>query len=405
MISSYSKFGRLDDAVKVFDEMPQPDLVVYNTLLSGFGYGGLWMDGLDMFSRMRKRGESPDGYSFVGLISCFWDPSSVRFARGVHGLVLKGGFEFNAHVRSVLVSMYLRLDCSDLGYRIFKELSCPDLVTWSAVITGFFQVGKWQEALELFREMNDSSIRRPDSVLIASVLSGCASMAAIGPGEEIHCHVVRVGMDLDTAVSCALIDLYCKCGLAQTGLRVFETMPDKHTITYNAVISGLGSNGLGFEAIRVFSNMLDNGVKPDKATLSGVLCACAHSGLFEEGSRLFRTMRDEFGIEPEMQHYVYMVKLMSFVGKLDEAYELIEGMPSLPGSGSGVWGALLWGCGLHGRSDLAEIAGRMLFEIDPGKGAYKVMLSNVYASEEKWGDVESLREKMKGEKIVGLSWV
>jgi len=60
------------------------------------------------------------------------------------GLVLKGGFESNAHVRSVLVSMYSRLNCSDSGYRVFREIPCPDLVIWSAVITVFFEAGKME---------------------------------------------------------------------------------------------------------------------------------------------------------------------------------------------------------------------------------------------------------------------
>lgn len=405
LLGSYSKFGLLECAVQLFDEMPQPDLVLYNSMLLGFGYGGFWKEGLQLFSRLRRCGEKSDGYSLVGLISCFWDSGSVRFGRGIHGLVLKGGFKSNSHVRSVLVSMYLRLDCVDSGYQIFREISCPDLVTWSAVITGFIQAGKWIEALALFREMNISSIRRLDSVLIASILSGCASLAAIAYGKEVHCHVIRVGMVSDIAISCSLIDFYSKCGFVQLSLQVFETMPDKNSIAYNAVISGLGSNGLSVEAIGVFDKMSRDRFRPDKATFSGLLCACAHSGLLEEGSRLFARMRDEFGIEPEMEHYVYMVKLMGLVGELDRAYELIESMPVLPGSGSGVWGAFLWGCGLHGRSDLAEIAGRKLLEIDPEKGAYRVMLSNVYASEEKWGDVQSLREKMEGEKVMGLSWV
>lgn len=395
----------LDDAVRVFEEMPQPDLVLYNSLLSGFGYGGLWQKGLGLLHRMRQCGEDPDGFTFVGLISCFWEPDSFQIAGGVHGLVFKYGFESNDHVRSVLVSMYSRLNFAESGYRVFREISCPDLVTWSAVITGFIEVDQGNEALHLFREMNDGLIKRADCILISSILSGCASMAAIGPGKEIHCYVLRVGMDSDIGVSCSLIDFYSKCGFPLMGIQVFNMISDKSSVTYNATISGLGYNGLGWEAIRTFDKMLVDGFKPDKTTFSAVLCACAHSGLLDAGSRLFARMRDEFGLKPEMEHYVYMVKLMGLVGRLDEAYELIEGMPELMGSSSGVWGALLWGCGLHGRSDLAEIAGRKLFEINPEKGAYRVMLSNVYASGEKWEEVECLREEMKGEKVIGLSWI
>jgi len=118
-----------------------------------------------------------------------------------------------------------------------------------------------------------------------------------------------------------VVHFYSKCRFAQFSLRVFNTMRNNNPIAYNAVISGLVSNGLGSEAIEVFNNMLEDGFKPDKATFSGVLRACAHSGILEEGSRLFARVRHEF------------------------------------------------------------------------------------ASEHKWEGVESLRERMKGEKVTGLSWI
>ncbi|XP_008792876.2 putative pentatricopeptide repeat-containing protein At1g64310 [Phoenix dactylifera] len=405
VISAYSKLGLVDDARSMFDVLPEPDLVLWNSMISGYGYKGLWQKGLALFHRMREAGERPDGYSLVGLLSCFWDRSSLLFASGIHGICLKGGYDSSPHVRSVLVSMYSRCGCLDSGYRIFRGLSRADLVTWSALIAGFSQVGRCKKALTLFKEMNSSG-ERPDAILVAGVLSACASVSGIAPGKEIHGHAIRHGMELDVAVSCALIDTYAKCGFAELGLRVFELMPCKNLVAYNTAISCLGSHGLGREAVRVFEEMLDKGFKPDGATFSAALLACCHSGLLDDGWRLFGRMADEFGLEVQREHYVYMVKLLAMVGQLKEAYDLIGTMPMLPDSG--IWGALLWGCSVHGSLDLAKIAAQRLLEINPSKAAYRVMLSNIYAAEEKWRDVGKLRDEMMNEglqKSPGLSWI
>nr|XP_010924113.1 putative pentatricopeptide repeat-containing protein At1g64310 [Elaeis guineensis] len=405
VISAYSKLGLVNDARSLFDVLPEPDLVLWNSMISGYGYKGLWQKGLELFHRMREAGERPDGYSLVGLLSSFWDRSSLFFGRGIHGICLKGGYDSSSHVRSVLVSMYSRCGCLDSGYRIFRGLSQADLVTWSALITGFSQVGKCKEALMLFKEMNSLG-ERPDAILIAGVLSACASVSGVGPGKEIHGYAIRHGIQLDIAVSCALVDTYAKCGFVELGLQVFELTPVKNLVAYNTVISCLGSYGLGREAVRVFEEMLDKGFKPDGATFSAVLLACCHSGFLDDGWRLFGRMTEEFGLEVQMEHYVYMVRLLAMVGQLKEAYDLIGTMPMLPDSG--IWGALLWGCSVHGSLDLAKIAAQRLFEINPSKAAYRVMLSNVYAAEEKWGDVRKLRDEIMNEglqKSPGLSWI
>ncbi|CAL9761858.1 unnamed protein product [Musa acuminata subsp. burmannicoides] len=405
LVSTYSKLGFLNNARTVFDQLHTPDLVVWNSIIAGYGYGGFWQEGLQLFRRMRETNAKPDGYSMVALISCIWNPSILHFAKGIHGLCLKGGYDCSSHVSSALVTMYARCRLMNLACQIFSCIYQPDLVTWSALISGFSLAGQYKEALTLFRKMTSSG-KRPDAILIACALSACSSIAAIRPGKEIHCYSMRSSINLDTAVSCGLIDMYAKCGFPELGFQLFELMPEKGVIAYNAVISGLGSHGLVDQAFFLFKWMLDRGYQPDAATFSALLCACCHSGLLDKGLELFNRMRDEFGIEVQMEHYVYMVKILAMVGRLKEAYDFIHTMPKP--ADSGVWGALLWGCNIHGHLEMGRIVAKKLFEIDPRKAAYRVMLSNIYAAEEKWEVVKTLRDQIA---VVGLqknpafSWI
>jgi len=139
--------------------------------------------------------------------------------------------------------------------------------------------------------------------------------------------------------------------------------------------------------------------------LSALLCACCHAGLLQDGQEIFRKMKDEFQTQARTEHYVYMVKLFGMAGKLEEAYNLILSLPEPVDCG--IWGALLSCCDARGNSNLAEIVAQRLFEDNPEKNSYRIMLSNIYASDGRWDDVQKLRNDMTGElkKILGVSWI
>ncbi|KAK1300592.1 putative pentatricopeptide repeat-containing protein [Acorus calamus] len=403
LVSAYSKLGFAGDARRVFDALSEPDLVLWNSVMSGIGF---WREGLELLKKMRYSGENPDGYTVVALLSWFGDPGLLGIGRAIHGFCSKSGLNGSDHVSSALVSMYSRCGCLNSAYQVFVSSSRPDLVTWSALITGFSRSGLHKEAMALFEEMNVASLRTPDPVLIASVLSSCAQLASIRQGREVHGYAFRWCIDEEVSVSSALISMYSKCGLPELALDVFKSTCERNVITHNSLIYGLGSNGFGIKAINAFHDMLIEGFRPDEATFSALLCACCHSRLIKEGQAFFTMMGRDFDINPQRDHYVYMVRLLGTVGELEAAYELIQTMPIAPDSG--VWGALLWGCSFNGNSEMGEIAARNLIEIEPEKPAYRVMLSNMYATDHAWPNAEIVRERnivVSLKKKPGLSWI
>ncbi|XP_059644602.1 putative pentatricopeptide repeat-containing protein At1g64310 [Cornus florida] len=404
LVTAYSKVGLVDEASKVFYRMPEPDLVLWNSMISGYGFCGHWDKGLQLFNMMRSRGKHSDGYTLVGLISGLMDPGLLEIGQGIHGFCLKSGFDSNAHICSVLVSMYARFKCLNSAHRVFDSLLQPDLVTWSALITGFSQSGDSERALILFKKMNMEG-KKADSILIASLLVASAQLAIVGPGSEIHGFVLRHGYESDVMVSSALIDMYSKCGFLGMGIRVFDSVPKRNIISYNSLISGLGLHGHASEAFEIFEEILKGGLKPDESTFSNLLCACCHAGLVKDGREYFSRMKNEFGIQARAEHFVYLVKLLGMNGELEEAFNLIQSLPEPVDSG--IWGALLSCCDVLGNSELAEIVAQRIFENKPEKSTYKVMLSNIYAADGRWNDAMKLRDDMKGgmRKTPGISWI
>ncbi|WVZ19724.1 hypothetical protein V8G54_007046 [Vigna mungo] len=371
LVTAYSKLGLVHEARRVFNRITEPDIVLWNSLISGYGSSGLWDVGMQMFSAMKLVGKKPDGYTLAGLLV---------------GVVDSG------------------CKCMDYAYRVFCSILNPDLVTWSALIMGYSQAGVYEKVLYLFRKLNMED-RKADTVLVASVLASIARTTNVGLGCEVHGYALRHRLELDVRVSSALIDMYSKCGCLQLGISVFRIMPVRNVVSYNSVILGFGLHGYAYEAFKVFDKMLEKGLVPDEATFSSLLSTCCHAGLVKDGREIFRRMKEEFGIRARAEHYVYMVKLLGSSGELEEAYSLILSLPEPVDKA--ILGALLSCCNSCGNSELAETVAQQLLANNPADSVYRVMLSNIYAGNGRWDDVRRLRDKITGgmRKMPGLSWI
>ncbi|CAJ1974930.1 unnamed protein product [Sphenostylis stenocarpa] len=404
LVTAYSKLDLVHEARRVFNGVTEPDLVLWNSLIFGYGGSGLWDLGIQMFSAMRLVGKKPDEYTLAGLLMGIADSGVLSIGQGLHCLSQKSGLDSDSHVGSLLVSMYSRFKCVASAYRVFCSILNPDLVTWSALIVGYSQSGEYEMSLRLFWKLNRED-RKPDSVLVASVLASIAQMANVGLGCEVHGFALRHGLELDVRVSSALIDMYSKCGFLQLGICVFRIMQERNIVSYNSVILGFGLHGYASEAFRMFNKMLEKGLVPDEATFSSLLSACCHAGLVKDGKEIFRRMKEEFNIRARPEHYVSMVKLLGSSGELEEAYSLIRSLPEPVDKA--ILGALLSCCNSCGNSELAEAVAQQLFASNPADNVYRVMLSNIYAGDGRWNDVKNLRDKMTGglRKMPGLSWI
>ena len=164
-------------------------------------------------------------------------------------------------------------------------------------------------------------------------------------------------------------------------------------MAWTSMIIGLAMHGHGEEALQTFKRMQeDASVSPDQITYIGVLCACSHAGLVEEGQRHFTEMRNVYGIEPTIEHYCCMVDLLGRAGRFKEAERLVEQMPIQPNIA--VWGALLNGCEIHENVNLADQLRSHIREVEiVGSGVY-VLLSNIHARAGKWQKAKMTRELM-----------
>jgi pentatricopeptide repeat protein len=305
-----------------------------------------------------------------------------------------------------MVSGYVNCGQLDEARELFERSPVRDIILWTAMINGYVQFNRFDEAVALFREMQIRSVK-PDKFILVALLTGCAQLGALEQGTWIHGYIDENRIMVDAIVGTALIEMYAKCGHVEKSLEVFCGLKEKDIAAWTSMIYGLAMNGKTSKALELFSEMKQAGAKPDDITFIGVLSACNHGGLIEEGRHFFNSMTKEYKIEPKLEHYGCLIDLLGRAGKLDEAEELIEEVPKenseiiVP-----LYGSLLSACRVHGNVEMGERVAEWLVKIESSDSTSHTLLANIYASSDRWEDVMKVRRKMKNlgvKKVPGCS--
>lgn len=280
---------------------------------------------------------------------------------------------------------------------LFDRILEPCVVTYNAIITGYVRNCQPNEALSLFRELQMQDIK-PTDVTMLGLLSACALLGSLDLGKWIHEYVKENGFDEYVKVNTALIDMYAKCGSLEDAVSVFESMAFRDPQAWSAMIMAYAIHGHGNRAISLFEEMTRARVRPDKITFIGLLYACNHSGLVEEGYKYFYGMRNKYGINPGIKHYGCMLDMLGRAGHLEDAYRFIEELPVKPTPI--LWRTLLAACSSHGNIELGKRVIERIFELDESHSGDYVIFSNMCARARRGADVTYLRKLMKERGVV-----
>ncbi|KAJ7552760.1 hypothetical protein O6H91_06G069600 [Diphasiastrum complanatum] len=403
LIDMYARCGRMEDAFRVFKNMPTHDVVVWNSMIAGYVKTGQGYKALKFFQEMQKVKLEPDALTFVALLNACASMATLEEGRHLHLQVVQKGLEANLFIGSALVDMYVKCGIIEDAYRVFCNLQVHDVVSWSSMITGYVRYGQGEKALELFHQMQKEQVK-PDSITFVSVLNACASTVALETGRHIHAQVLRKGLESDIFVGSSLIDMYAKCGSIEDACKVFNNMPFRNAVSWNAMILGFGMHGLGKNTCQMFEQMCQECAELNDATFVCLLAAFSFTGLVDNGCCCFESMTPIYGISMKAEHYSCMVDLLGRSGCLDEATSLIRTMWCPPHAC--VWRALLCSCRIHGNVKMGELAAKHLLELDPENASGYVLMSNIYAVAGNWEsahNVQQLRSKRHVYKQQGCS--
>ncbi|GAB4828998.1 hypothetical protein Ancab_018655 [Ancistrocladus abbreviatus] len=436
LVDMYSKLGLIYDAISLFDEMLEKNLVMYNTMVAGLLRCGMFEDAdnlfrsmlekdsiswttmvagfaqnqfhteaLDMVRGMRLEGFTLDQFTFGSVLTACGGLLALKEGKQLHAYIIRTDYQENVFVGSSLVDMYCKCQSIKYAEMVFNKMTHKNVVSWTAMVVGYGQNGLCEEAIKMFRDMQKNGIE-PDDFTLGSVISSSANLASLEEGAQFHGHALVSGLISFITVSNALITLYGKCGSLEDSHKLFNEMRIKDEVSWTALVCGYSQFGKANDTITFFENMLAHGLKPDAVTFVAVLSACSRAGLVEKGQLYFESMVREHCIQPISDHYTCMIDLFSRAGRLEEAKEFIKEMPFIPDAIG--WVTLLSSCRFHANTEIGKWAADSLLELEPHNSAGYVLLSSIYAAREEWDHVAHLRREMRDKgvkKEPGYSWI
>ncbi|KMT12511.1 hypothetical protein BVRB_5g104380 [Beta vulgaris subsp. vulgaris] len=468
LVSFYAKVVSLDDAHKLFDEIPQPNVVSWNAVISGYLHSGNLWNALSLFVELNQSELRANAYSFTLALAACGQLMLLQLGMSVHSKIVVYGLESSVVVANCLIDFYGKCSseadaihvfdelrdkdviswnsiiaaCArnrrlDLASDYFYQMPCPDTVTynemingiskfgdineaikilrsmpnpnsssWNAIISGYVVRNRAQAALDFFTQMHRNAVIM-DEFTFSSILSGIACVSALKWGSLIHCCAIKYGLVASRIIGCALVDMYSKCGRVLDAEILFRAMPIKNIVTWNALICGLAHNGESYRVIQYFEELkATKGLIPDDITFVNVLAACSHCQMpLEKAYEYLTSMIFNYGIKPKPEHLASIIRLMGHHGQLRKAEKMINELGF--GSWSSVWRALLGACVVCVDLDVAKVAAAKLMELEGDEVGF-VMLSNINKDRGNWVDANAVWQLMRGQGVIkeaGLSWV
>lgn len=361
---------------------------------------GLWITLGEAFFELNL---SDEGGEIIGcaLIDMYSKCGDVFEARRVFDHLLP---QHVSHGNS-MISGYIYNGLIGDARALLEIMPEKNVVSWTTMMTGYVQNDKPNEGLNLLAKMycnNEGLMVNGNCLTFVVGLEACSSLTDLENGKQIHSKTVRtlVSADINNVViGTALMDMYSKSGKLNYARTVFDLMMEKNVVAWTSIIMGYAVNGLGFDALNLFQQMIETGFKPNEVTFVAVLTACSHCGLVDIGLQYFKMMK-HYDLIPREDHQTCLIDMLGRFGRLDEAFHLLEETESVESSTGTAWAALLGACHLHGNVKLGERVARKMVVNNNQISTTHLTLSNVYAAAGLWDEAYGVRESWRKEGYV-----
>lgn len=399
VVAMYGRCGEISDARKAFDEIlkrEMADLVSWNSIVAAHVHAGDARTAVKLFGKMIDDVSiTPDVISLVNVLpACATMGASLR-GRQVHGFALRRGLLEDVFVGNAVLDMYAKCGMLDEASTVFSLMDVKDVVSWNAMVTGYSQVGRFEDALGLFEKMEEQKIElnvvtwsaviagyaqrglgyealnvfrrmilsgsKPNVVTLVSLLSGCASAEALLNGKETQCYAIKQvlrqrGSDPgdDLMVINAIIDMYAKCKSLTVARSMFNSIaPEfRNVVTWTAMIGGYAQHGDANDALKLFPQMFQQTdfIKPNAFTLSCALMACSRLGALRSGREIHAyVLRNQYWVLTTHINNC-LIDMYSKSAHIDAARAVFNYMHE---KNNISWTSLMTGYGMHGRGEEA----------------------------------------------------
>ncbi|XP_057852128.2 pentatricopeptide repeat-containing protein At3g24000, mitochondrial [Cryptomeria japonica] len=355
LVDMYAKCNNMKHAYNVFVKVSNGNRNSWSAMVGGYAFNGYGEKALKLFGAMHRLSMDIDDFVLASVLNVCANQVALREGKEVHGYAIKSGFERNIFVGSSLVDMYAKCGNVEAAMEMFQKMPKQNVVSWSALIAGYSQNEREDEALHLYKEMFLTNIK-PNQFTFTSLLVACANLAELEKGKEIHCQIIKLGFDSDVCVGNTLINMYTKCGNMWDASKVFGDMLIQDDVSWNAMIAGHAKRDSGDTVFRIFLEMQWAGNKPDEFTLASVIGVCANQAFLEQGKQV-HCYSIKTGLEPDICVGNALVDMYCKCGSMIDAFKCFE---KISKRNVVTWTTMIAGCAQHGEGKKAlQLFGQM----------------------------------------------
>ncbi|RHN58504.1 putative tetratricopeptide-like helical domain, DYW domain-containing protein [Medicago truncatula] len=304
-------------ARKVFDEIPQPSVFIWNTMIKGYSRINCSESGVSLYKLMLVHNIKPDGFTFPFLLKGFTKDMALKYGKVLlNHAVIHGFLDSNLFVQKGFIHLFSLCGLVNYARKIFDMGDGWEVVTWNVVLSGYNRFKRYEESKRLFIEMEKKcECVSPNSVTLVLMLSACSKLKDLVGGKCIYNKYIKEGIvEPNLILENALIDMFASCGemdaargvfdemktrdvISWTSIvtgfantcridlarKYFDQMPERDYVSWTAMIDGYLRMNRFKEVLTLFRDMQMSNVKPDEFTMVSILTACAHLGALELG--------------------------------------------------------------------------------------------------------------------------
>ncbi|EXB93304.1 hypothetical protein L484_015292 [Morus notabilis] len=346
LLNMYCDCRSLDLACRLFENVPNRDVALWNSMIYAYIEYGICDEALSLFVSMRTEGVREDERTIAIMASsCPNLADGVRNGKSLHAHAIKSGMEIDdVSLGNAFLGMYAELNCTEAAQKVFDDMTGPDVISWNTLIMALACNKLRNEAWNLFEAMRATKMT-PNSHTVISILAACDDETCLNIGRAVHGFVIKLGIEIDLSFNTALTDMYMNCGDEATARNLFENFPDRDVISWNALIASYVRNNQGEKAQLLFSRMISE-VEPNGVTIINMLSSCTHLAARPQGQCLhaFVTRRQaSFANNLSLANaFVTMYARCGSVQNAEKVFKL------LPRRNIISWNALITGYSMHG---------------------------------------------------------
>ncbi|KAI5058863.1 hypothetical protein GOP47_0027033 [Adiantum capillus-veneris] len=393
VIDMYTKLGLFAKAQEMFDNLHCQEVVSWNAMIAGYVKHGHCKEALDCYARMKGKGLPPNIATFASTLKACSSIGAIDLGRAIHTEALRSNLAADLVVGSALVDMYANCGLLYKAQEVFDKLVARNVISWTALISGYVKHGANQEAINCFDQMEREGVL-PEASTLVCMLKACGLLGASGKGQAAHALVARKSLDRELILGSTLVDMYANCGLLASAQEVFDGLAVRDAASWNALLVGYAQLGDSNIVFRSFDKMGKEGHIPTVASLISVLNVCSHVGLVDLGKTFFNFISKIPEISLTLQHLSCLVDLLGRSGLSQESFAVITTMPFLPNLV--VWHTMLGGVRKSNNVELGKEAFEQAIELDSRDTSAYIYMYNIYLDAEMQEDalrIQTMRLK------------